>query len=321
MNRRLRTGLAALILLALCVAYLARHPVGQRPDRSFEASVGTPAYTGTHPILLFDQGHNNAQSATGGYSAFAQLMHADGYNVRVHKGKFSPDALSRVAVLVIVNADGGTNPKLLGFNLVPLRKGERGSPAFAEGEVRIVREWVEGGGALLLVADHAPFGTAAAGLAAAFGTTMHGGFTEVAGQYQGQADPSFIEFSTDNGLLADHPIIAGRTAEERVHRVRSFTGQSLDGPPASALLKLPPSAVEPIPVRPEAVGSESAAPPAGAAQAVAVEYGRGRVVILGEAGMITAQLDGRGRPFGMNQSGLDNRQLALNIAHWLTRLL
>jgi hypothetical protein len=27
------------------------------------------------------------------------------------------------------------------------------------------------------------------------------------------------------------------------------------------------------------------------------------------------------RPIGMNVSGYDNRQLALNIMHWLTRLL
>jgi len=28
-----------------------------------------------------------------------------------------------------------------------------------------------------------------------------------------------------------------------------------------------------------------------------------------------------GMKFGMNRSGIDNRQLALNIVHWLSRLL
>lgn len=237
------------------------------------------------------------------------------------KGRFTAEALSGGNLLVIVNADGGTNPKLFGFNLEPLRKGERGSPAFDEAEVRAVRKWVQGGGSLLLVADHAPFGSAAAGLAAAFGTTAHAGFTEVADQYQGQLDPSIIEFSSANGLLAEHPIVAGRSADERVRRVRSFTGQSLDGPAGSSLLKLPPSAIEQVPVRPEEVSRQPENPPAGSAQAVAFDYGRGRVVILGEAAMITAQLDQRGRPFGMNQPGLDNRQFALNVVHWLTRVL
>jgi len=33
-------------------------------------------------------------------------------------------------------------------------------------------------------------------------------------------------------------------------------------------------------------------------------------------------LDGRTKkPFGMNVSGIDNRQFALNLMHWLSRLL
>lgn len=55
---------------------------------------------------------------------------------------------------------------------------------------------------------------------------------------------------------------------------------------------------------------------------VAMRFGRGRVVMLGEAGMLTAQLAGRDRiPFGMNIAGLHNRQFALNIMHWLTGVL
>ena len=74
-------------------------------------------------------------------------------------------------------------------------------------------------------------------------------------------------------------------------------------------------------MRPEDVGKEPANPPAGGAQAVAFEYGRGRVVVLGEAAMISAQIDDRGDKFGMNQPGIDNRQFALNVLHWLTRAL
>ncbi len=53
---------------------------------------------------------------------------------------------------------------------------------------------------------------------------------------------------------------------------------------------------------------------------VALQLGRGRVVILGEAAMMTAQISGDGHPFGMNVPGNDDRQLALNILHWLSRL-
>jgi hypothetical protein len=61
---------------------------------------------------------------------------------------------------------------------------------------------------------------------------------------------------------------------------------------------------------------------AGRAQGIAMAFGKGRVVVLGEAAMLSAQVAGPNRrPFGMNRPGIDNRQLALNIVHWLSRLL
>ena len=63
-------------------------------------------------------------------------------------------------------------------------------------------------------------------------------------------------------------------------------------------------------------------PATGYAQGVALQSGKGRVVILGEAAMLTAQVDAKTKkPFGMNVQGIDNRQLTLNIMHWLSRLL
>jgi hypothetical protein len=219
-------------------------------------------------------------------------------------------------VLVIVNAAGGSNPKLFGINLEPLRKGRREVSAFTESEVETVRAWVRHAGSLLLIADHYPFGTAAAPLAAAFGVTMYGGYTEVAGQYPGQSDPGAIKYSRGNGLLADHPVTTGRSADERVDEVMSFTGQSLDGGHATPILKLPSSAIEYVPPPPEFKPRS-----AGSAQAVALDYGDGRVVVLGEAGMLTAQVGENGERFGMNLENLDNRQFALNVVHWLSRLL
>jgi len=43
--------------------------------------------------------------------------------------------------------------------------------------------------------------------------------------------------------------------------------------------------------------------------------------VLGEAAMLTAQVALRGFRFGMNVTGIDNRQLALNMMHWLSGLL
>ena len=55
-------------------------------------------------------------------------------------------------------------------------------------------------------------------------------------------------------------------------------------------------------------------------QGLALTFGKGRVVVMGEAAELSAQLIGTER-FGMNTPGLDNRQLALNIMHWLSGLL
>jgi len=60
---------------------------------------------------------------------------------------------------------------------------------------------------------------------------------------------------------------------------------------------------------------------AGRAQGLALEVGAGRIVVLGEAGMLRAQRDRNGATVGMNVPGYDNRQLALNIMHWLSRAL
>jgi hypothetical protein len=59
----------------------------------------------------------------------------------------------------------------------------------------------------------------------------------------------------------------------------------------------------------------------GRSQGVVLPFGRGRVAVFGEAAMFSAQLAGADNiPFGMNVPGIDNRQFALNLLHWLSRL-
>jgi hypothetical protein len=98
--------------------------------------------------------------------------------------------------------------------------------------------------------------------------------------------------------------------------VVSFAGQSLKGPKGSvALLKLAETAYDELPPDRKKVSA------AGRAQGIALEFDKGRVIILGEAGMLSAQRRGSLCCMGMNAPGNDNRQLALNMMHWLSRLL
>ena len=59
----------------------------------------------------------------------------------------------------------------------------------------------------------------------------------------------------------------------------------------------------------------------GRAQGIALEVEKGRIVVLGEAGMLRAQTERRDQRVGMNVPGYDDRQLAINIMHWLSRIL
>jgi hypothetical protein len=207
--------------------------------------------------------------------------------------------LQKFDVLVISNALGGDG-------------GDASRPAFTEAECDAVSEWVKAGGRLLLVADHAPFGDAAQILAKRFGVDMSRGYTFEGPTPTGQS--TALSFTRENGRLGDHFIVNGRSQTERVNRVRTFTGQSLKGPEGSvAFLKLGDDAKDVS--TPDDKNATSAA---GRAQGLAFVVGRGRVVVMGEAAALSAQITGpERRPMGMNAPGNDNRQLALNIMRWL----
>jgi hypothetical protein len=201
--------------------------------------------------------------------------------------------------------------------------------AFTDAECDAVREWVRAGGSLLLIADHSPFGAAAASLGERFGVEMGKGYAWAV--EKDSTDPQTnIPFSRDNDTLGSHPITRGVT------RVVAFTGQSLSVPPgAVALLKFSGAAYESQAANAEAdiaafrqKKPTSAPSVANRAQAIALEYGKGRVVITGEAAMFSAQVvrfkdaQGRSQEFkmGMNVPGNDNQAFLVNILHWLTRL-
>jgi hypothetical protein len=295
------------LALVLGVAALVLVPFGQREDRAWSPNVPAPRHLADRPRVCFDEGHYNAHRAAGRYRPLARLIEADGYRISRHGGRISAASLARCDLLVIANAAGGDRLRLGPINLPIKRGGDRGDPAFAAAEIAALRRWVEGGGNLLLVADHAPFGGASRALAAAFGVEMGGGFVEVSPRGAAGAGPGEALFTSANGLLRPHPITSGLKA------VKSFTGQSLGGA-GTPLLVLPPEAVEYVPPGPRL----KPIPAGGRAQAVALTRGRGRVVVIGEAAMLTAQLDDNGNRFGMNLPGIDNQAFALNLFDWLS---
>lgn len=279
----------------------------QIADPEFNVRVEVPAYTKNFPRVLFDEAHNNFHTVAGRYKPFADLIFNDGYQVNVNRRLFSKESLSTFKVLIIANALGAEDLDDEGAD----------KPAFTEAEVKAVHDWVRGGGALLLIADHAPFGAAAENMAKLFGVSMSKGYVTDSQN----ADPDYpgqLIFSRENKLLLDHSITTGRNDKERINRVLTFTGQALKGPPDSVeFLKLGPAATN----RPDRTSTESL-PVGGQAQGLAFKFGKGRVVMMGEAALLSAQVAGpQRRRMGMNVPGSDNKQLALNIMRWLSGLL
>jgi len=279
----------------------------QLPDPEFNTSVENPAYKREGPRVMFDEAHHNFHTTEGRYKPFVDLLLNDGYRVIRNRQPFSKTTLTSYKVLVISNALGAEEDDDEGAD----------KSAFTDEEIQAVHDWVKSGGALLLIADHSPFGGAAAVLASRFGVEMSKGYTfdkenSVAGL------PSQLIFSRENKLLASHPITEGRDEKERINTLRSFTGQSLKGPDDSiAILKLSPTATDA-----PSYDSQTSVSAAGRAQALALKFGKGRVVVQGEAAMLSAQISGAEKhPMGMNVPGSDNKQYALNLMHWLSGLL
>ena len=312
-------AIAVFVTCAVGVAQQTEEPQ-QIADPDFKPAVERPSYTTVGPFVVLDEAHGNFHTASGRYKPFADLLQADGYRVAAGAQPFTAAALQETQVLVIANA--------LGSGITPANINDPPS-AFADAECDAVRDWVRGGGSLLLIADHAPFGATAASLASRFGVEMGKGYAWTVSNNSPEPSTT-IAYSRENGRLGDHAITRGIT------RVVAFTGQSLSVPSgATVLLRFGDGAYESTGA--DAQGDMEAfrggKPHAarnitGRAQGIAFEYGIGRLVIMGEAAMFSAQVarftdpSGRGNEIkmGMNVPGNDNRQFLLNIMHWLTRL-
>ncbi|RJP32934.1 MAG: hypothetical protein C4547_12865 [Phycisphaerales bacterium] len=138
-------------------------------------------------------------------------------------------------------------------------------------------------------------------------------------------DPANLDmtFSTNRGNVGNHPIMSKAVAEGDAASIRVFGfGQSMSVPKgATALLKLSDTAVDSVRKDVEGVPGadfdwiEQAA--RGRAMAVAFTFGSGRVVMVGNADMLTARHTKEFEPFGMNAPSNRNREFLIGIMRWL----
>ena len=312
MSRSCRRPFAGLLLAfvlesVMTLARVTTSLAQQVPDTSFAPAIVTPAFpAGGGPVVMIDEGHHNFHTLAGRFQPFARLAMRDGFVLRAHGGRMTREGLDSARVLVIANAIEQRNTT--NWHL-PVWS------AFDTTEVRVVEQWVRDGGSLLLVADHMPFGGAAEELAAAFGILTTNGFANDA-----TGESEFVLRRAD-GLLRAHPITDGRNVEERVDSVKVFTGQAFRAAqPVDTLLALGRAAYVTFPMVAWQFSELTPNMRAdGMLMGAALRHGRGRVVVFGEAAMLTAQLAGPQRvPVGMNSpEAADHPRLVLNTLHWL----
>lgn len=313
MNEHTRNVPARRVRLLCCVGgLLAGAACGQQvADPDFAPVVDDPMHArGSGPIVLIDEGHSNYHTKAGRYAPFARLVEADGYRVGAHQGEFTAASVGEAGVIVISNA---LNPANAERWAVPV------SSAFTDTEVRVLVDFVESGGGLFLIADHMPFPGAAAALAAAFGIEFSNAFALEPDEQGQQAGPSV--FKRSDARIGEHVITRGRNDSETIDQIATFTGSAFPVTgDAVSLIHFGDNAMMLLPtVAWEFNENTSRAQIPGWSQGVAVERGRGRAVIFGEAAMFSSQRSGDGPPSGMTAPvAEDNQQLLLNIIRWLS---
>lgn len=303
--------------VALALAIAAGAAIAPAPsaaqqlgDPDFVPRVESPAFApGEGPLIVLDEGHVNFHTLEGRFGTFAQLVRADGYRIEPLRTEFSAQSLAGIDLLVIANA------------LHPRNESDWSRPtpsAFTTGEIAAVREWVDGGGALLLIADHMPFPGAAHELAAAFGFELNNGFAMFPGEPRGT-----MVFQKSRGLLADHAITDGSMGVGAIDSIANFHGEAFVSPVAATdLLVLPEGVVSLMTeVAWQFEEHTPVVPVGGWSQGSVLEVGEGRIAVFGEAAMFTAQRSGEERiPMGMNAPEANqNPAFVTGLVRWLTR--
>jgi hypothetical protein len=179
---------------------------------------------------------------------------------------------------------------------------------------------VEGGGSLLIIADHQPFAGSARALAASFGFQFEDGAVM---RSPGDARPDI--FTTADGTLREDVVTRGRDPRDAITSIRTFTGSAFRAPAAARPIIVLPSGFKirqcGLPCPPDAPERDAA----GYLQGAVMPFGKGRIAVFGEAAMFSTQIIPELKPpfrFGFGAAGAEqNKQFVLNLVRWLAGVL
>ena len=294
--------LLALTLMVACA--IANAQVS--PDTLFNPILYSPVYArGTGPEIHVDAAHNNYHTASDRFAPFSRVLQNDGYKISENKTPFNSSAMADIHLLVISNA----------LNEINLGNWSNPCPsAFTESEILVLKNWVSNGGKLLLIADHMPFSGAAQKLASAFGFDLCNCFA-----MDNRRRTAELFMRSDSTLIPSE-LTDGGSAYQKVDSIFTFTGSAF---------KIPAEAIPIIKLKNYSLLSPSQAwqftddtpyeQSENYFQAAALKFGKGKIVLMGEAAMFTAQLAGN-QKIGMNSPNAKyNVQLLRNTISWLVK--
>ncbi|MBW7914214.1 MAG: DUF4350 domain-containing protein [Taibaiella sp.] len=274
----------------------------QQPVKDFVPAISHPLFEqGQGPILLVDGGHNNFHTADERFAPFAKVATSEGFVVKDIREEINAKQLEDAGILVIANA---LNEKNVDSWQQPVL------PAFTPEEINHISNWVWNGGSLFLVADHMPFAGAAASLAERFGFTFHDGFALC------KPKKKFDIFCYANGMLRHSQLT---DTHRPLDSIVTFTGQAFTIPDSAISVITLDSAYKVLlpEVAWEFNNEMKIIPAEGMSQLAYTGFGKGKVVVAGEAAMFTAQRVGDNK-IGLNSDfAPNNLQLLRNILEWL----
>ncbi len=348
--------MSSVLLLFVITAAAFGQIVKPVNDPDFNAKIARPAYTKNYPKVLFDEAHFNANVAVERYKAFADLIANDGYQITINEEKFTAKTLEGYAVLIVADAAGakgierfdapaftveessairdwvhsggsllliaGATPygkaaenlaRALGVEMSNGRTNDKSNrdPEAPLSSILYTRE-------NKLLADH--FITQGRDSTEQLNRVLAYTGQSLKGPENSVAFLKLADTAVESPGISAADIKAAMS--EPAKTPESVSAERSAPEKALPQKGLPPGAIS--------IHSKNEVSAAGRAQGVAFTFGKGRVVVLGESDVLAAKLL-RGQiarlkgkdslPIGMNAPGNDNRQLALNIMHWLSGLL
>ncbi|RYZ32944.1 MAG: DUF4350 domain-containing protein [Sphingobacteriales bacterium] len=274
----------------------------QEVDNGFIPVIEKPLFPqGKGPLILVDAAHFNFHTLEDKFAPFGKIATGDGFRTASLTGKPDPGRLGEARILVIANALHEKNTESW---QQPVHQ------AFSDEEIKTIRDWVWNGGRLFLIADHMPFAGAVSGLAQELGYRFHDGFA-----LKGP-NRKFDLFSTGNGMLRPAELLS---LHGPLDSIVSFTGQAFEIPDSAvSVMQFDSTYKVLLPEVAWEFSRETKMIPAGGLSQLAYgKFGKGRVVVAGEAAMFTAQRVGDMK-FGLNNPmARHNVTLLRNILEWL----